>query len=163
MNLRVEKTNAGNKIIMKSYGKLLINHVGVWKYNCCKKKQNIHIRSCWRTWLELIKGIQTKCRKKIIINSNETIMVVDESCWRVWKYKCSKKKRNIHIRPCWRMLRTFWKKSYDIEIVQSFWCIIKKIMTSIPIKSGDNAEFPPQPPGSLVMWGTEWPKCNIFI
>ena len=27
-----------------------------------------------------------------------------------------------------------------------------------PIRSGDYAWFPPQPPGSLVMWGTEWPK-----
>ena len=23
--------------------------------------------------------------------------------------------------------------------------------------------FPPQPPGSLVMWGTEWPKFNMVI
>ena len=29
------------------------------------------------------------------------------------------------------------------------------------IRSGDYAKFPPQPPGSLVMWGTEWPKFNI--
>ena len=27
-----------------------------------------------------------------------------------------------------------------------------------PIRSGDHAYFPPQPPGSLVIWGTEWPK-----
>ena len=55
-------------------------------------------------------------------------MVIDESCWRVWKYKCSKKKRNIHIRSCWRMLRTFWNKKVmtsKMTIFQSFWCIIK--------------------------------------
>ena len=33
----------------------------------------------------------------------------------------------------------------------------------LSIRSGDNAKFPPQPPGSLVMRGTEWPKCNIVI
>ena len=55
MNLKVEK-NAGNKIMIKSYE----NDNGyescrrVWKYNCCKKKQNIHIQSCGRMWLELI-------------------------------------------------------------------------------------------------------------
>ena len=64
------------------------------------------------------------------MNSNETIMVIDESCWRVWKYKCSKKKRNIHIRSCWHMLRTFWNKKFwhrKWQFFQSFWCIIKNI------------------------------------
>ena len=28
---------------------------------------------------------------------------------------------------------------------------------------GDYAEFPNQTPGSLVIWGTEWPKCNWVI
>ena len=31
------------------------------------------------------------------------------------------------------------------------------------IRSGDYAQFLPQPPGSLVMWGTEWPTFNIVI
>ena len=31
------------------------------------------------------------------------------------------------------------------------------------IRSGDYAQFPPQPPGSLVMWGAEWPKFNMVI
>ena len=31
------------------------------------------------------------------------------------------------------------------------------------IRSGDYAQFPSQPPGSLVMWGTEWPNFNIVI
>ena len=33
----------------------------------------------------------------------------------------------------------------------------------LSIKSGDFAQFPPQPPGSLVRWGTEWPKFNSVI
>ena len=38
-----------------------------------------------------------------------------------------------------------------------------------PIRSGDYAYFPPQPPGSLLIWGAEWPnlkglyKENIFM
>ena len=54
-------------------------------------------------------------------------MVVDESSWRVWKYKCSKKKQNIHIDLViysvlnWQpIVLTYVKnifeiKSYDIE------------------------------------------------
>ena len=37
------------------------------------------------------------------------------------------------------------------------------IMSSIWIRSGDYVEFPTQPSGSLVMWGTEWPKFNIVV
>ena len=31
------------------------------------------------------------------------------------------------------------------------------------IKFGDYAYFPSQPPGSLVVWGTEWPKLNLVM
>ena len=31
------------------------------------------------------------------------------------------------------------------------------------IRSGDCGWFPPQPPGSLVMWGTEYPKFDRVI
>ena len=29
------------------------------------------------------------------------------------------------------------------------------------IGSGDYTQFPPQPPGSLVIWGTEWPEISM--
>ena len=35
---------------------------------------------------------------------------------------------------------------------------IKMTYSITLIRSGDNAQFPLQPPGSLVVWGTEWPK-----
>ena len=44
------------------------------------------------------------------MNVYETIMVIDESRWCVWTYKCSKKKRNMQIRSCWCMLKIFWNK-----------------------------------------------------
>ena len=31
------------------------------------------------------------------------------------------------------------------------------------IRSGGYAKFPPQPPGSIVLWGAEWPKFDIVI
>ena len=49
---------------------------------------------------------------------------------------------------------------------ENVWISIKISLMFIPngpIRSGDNAWFLPQPPGSLVMWGTEWPKSNIVI
>ena len=33
----------------------------------------------------------------------------------------------------------------------------------VSIRFGDYALFPPQPPGSLVRWGLEWPKFNSVI
>ena len=40
---------------------------------------------------------------KLWLKVMKTIMVIDKSCRCVWKYKCCKKKQDIHIRSCWRM------------------------------------------------------------
>ena len=38
-----------------------------------------------------------------------------------------------------------------------------RMIIRIESGAGDYVYSPPQPPGSLVIWGTEWPKLNRII
>ena len=49
--------------------------------------------------------------------------------------------------------------AYDFIIAD----IVTQAISMAAIRSGDYAQFPPQPPGSLVMRGTEWQKINRVI
>ena len=49
--------------------------------------------------------------------------------------------------------------AYDFLIAD----IVTQAISMAAIRSGDYAQFPPQPPGSLVMRGTEWQKKSIGL
>ena len=61
-----------------------------------------------------------------------------------------------------QMLRPLWCAAQMVTFRDSyiwvhFWQYVLRIW------SGDFAQFPPQPPGLLVMWGTEWTKFDRVI
>ena len=55
------------------------------------------------------------------------------------------------------VLNKFTKMNYNIIITGDL------NINLLEIRSGDYAQFPPQPPGSLVMWGAEWQNINRVI
>ena len=55
------------------------------------------------------------------------------------------------------VLNKFTKMNYNIIITGDL------NINLLEIRSGDYAQFPPQTPGSLVMWGAEWQNSNRVI